>query len=115
MPEQEGEYESDAETHEPSYEEERRALDVLELLDDGDPFRHCLGGLGEDFRLKREYKVLLAFDIEDVLKLRELVEIVYWSVHARAILLVFNSPKQFADFVRNSVQHATQPHCNCIG
>lgn len=52
MPEQEGENQADAETHEPGYEEEGRAFQVLKLFYDSHPFRNFTGCLGEYFTLK---------------------------------------------------------------
>lgn len=47
MPEEEGEDETDAEAHEPSDQQERGGLHVLELAQHRHPLRHLAGGLRE--------------------------------------------------------------------
>jgi len=52
VPEEEGEDQPDAESHEPRDEEKRGALEVFELLQHRYPFRYFFHRLGKHFSLK---------------------------------------------------------------
>ena len=51
MPEEEGENQSDAESHEPGDKHERSAFDVGEMAEYGHPFGNLAGRLRKDFAL----------------------------------------------------------------
>lgn len=57
MPEEECEDETNSEAHEPSDEKESGAFEILELLDEHDPFRDLPSCLSENFGLKTKQGV----------------------------------------------------------
>jgi len=55
MPEQESEDETNTESHEPGHEQERTALEVVELLQDSHPLWHFPHCLRKHLGLKKPY------------------------------------------------------------